>query len=75
MLNIWKLNGYPTEDKCYLFNGDFVDWGSFSVEVMIALMAFKMLNPKCIFLNRGNHESRELNKTYGFEGEVLKKYD
>ena len=74
LLNILKLNGYPLEERPYLFNGDFVDRGSFSVEVMIALMAFKVLNPKCIYLNRGNHENPDMNKMYGFEGEVLAKY-
>ncbi len=30
--------------------------------------------PKCIFLNRGNHESFDLNNMYGFSGEVKAKY-
>lgn len=37
-------------------------------------MAFKLHNPACIFLNRGNHENMDLTKLYGFEGEVLAKY-
>jgi serine/threonine-protein phosphatase 5 len=73
-LNILNLNGFPTSEKPYLFNGDFVDRGSFSVECMIALLAFKVSNSKCIYLNRGNHENPDLNKMYGFEGEVLAKY-
>ena len=68
------MNGYPSAANPYLFNGDFVDRGSFSVEVMLTLMAFKLHNPRCIFLNRGNHESPDLTKMYGFEGEVLAKY-
>ncbi len=74
VLNIFKIFGYPSEEKSYLFNGDFVDRGSYSVEVMITLYAFKLVNPKCIYLNRGNHESHELNQMYGFTGEVLAKY-
>jgi serine/threonine-protein phosphatase 5 len=73
-LNIFKLNGYPSVDRPYLFNGDFVDRGSFSVECMIGLMIFKVWNPACMYLNRGNHENPDLNKMYGFEGEVLAKY-
>lgn len=58
-----------------MFNGDFVDRGSFSAECMIALYAFKVADPECIYLNRGNHENRDLNKMYGFEGEIKTKYD
>ena len=75
LLNIFKLYGYPSENNQYLFNGDFVDRGSFSVECLITLLCFKLLYPKHFYLARGNHESRNLNKVYGFEQEVLTKYD
>jgi serine/threonine-protein phosphatase 5 len=75
LLNIWELNGVPAEDNPYLFNGDFVDRGSFSLEVILTLFAWKLCHPKGIFLSRGNHETRNMNKLYGFEGEVTKKYD
>ena len=42
LLNIWELNGQPSTSNRYLFNGDFVDRGSFSVEVILALLAFKV---------------------------------
>lgn len=45
------------------------------MEVMLTLLLWKLHNPACIFLNRGNHESQDLTKMYGFEGEVLHKYD
>jgi len=73
-LNIWSKNGYPSEKNPYLFNGDFVDRGSFSVECILALYIWKIHNPKCMFLNRGNHEGKNMNKLYGFEGEVKHKY-
>jgi serine/threonine-protein phosphatase 5 len=75
LCNIFKLNGYPSEENPYLFNGDFVDRGSFSVEVVVCLFAWKVCNPKCMHLVRGNHETKSMNKLYGFEGEVKEKYD
>ncbi|KAK3042422.1 hypothetical protein RJ639_000146 [Escallonia herrerae] len=73
LLNIFELNGFPSEDNPYLFNGDFVDRGSFSVEVILTLFAFKCISPSAIHLSRGNHESKSMNKIYGFEGEVRSK--
>ncbi|KAJ2144183.1 Palmitoyl-protein thioesterase 1 [Coemansia sp. RSA 678] len=74
VLNIFKLNGFPSPTKPYLFNGDFVDRGSFSVEVILLFLALKLLYPDSFFLNRGNHESINMNQLYGFEGEVRHKY-
>ena len=65
LINIFSLNGNPSYTNPYLFNGDFVDRGSFSVEVIITLLAWKILNPEKFFLNRGNHETKNLNKIYG----------
>ncbi|KAK4788901.1 hypothetical protein SAY86_020220 [Trapa natans] len=73
LLNIFELNGFPSEDNPYLFNGDFVDRGSFSVEVILTLFALKCMCPSAIYLARGNHESKSMNKIYGFEGEVQSK--
>ncbi|KAK4796797.1 hypothetical protein SAY86_029123 [Trapa natans] len=73
LLNIFEINGLPSEDNPYLFNGDFVDRGSFSVEVILTLFAFKCMSPSAIHLARGNHESKSMNKIYGFEGEVRSK--
>jgi serine/threonine-protein phosphatase 5 len=75
LLNIFKINGYPSKTNPYLFNGDFVDRGSFSVECIITLLCWKVLYPDHFHMTRGNHETRNLNKLYGFEGEVKAKYD
>ena len=75
LLNIFKINGYPSPENRYLFNGDFVDRGSYSFETVTTLMAFKLLYPDAVFLSRGNHETVGMNKMYGFEGEVKHKYD
>mmetsp|Transcript_14455 Transcript_14455/g.20380 ORF Transcript_14455/g.20380 Transcript_14455/m.20380 type:complete len:553 (-) Transcript_14455:96-1754(-) len=75
VLNIFKQNGYPSATNPYLFNGDFVDRGSFSVEVILTFLLFKMSDPSCIYLTRGNHETKNMNRIYGFEGEVKAKLD
>ncbi|CAF0958795.1 unnamed protein product [Adineta steineri] len=74
LLNIFKLNGLPSDENPYLFNGDFVDRGSFSMECILTLFGFKVLYPNHFFLARGNHESITMNQMYGFEGEVKAKY-
>ncbi|GAB0097717.1 Serine/threonine-protein phosphatase 5 [Sergentomyia squamirostris] len=74
LMNIFKINGLPSEKNPYLFNGDFVDRGSFSIECIFTLFGFKLLYPDHFFLARGNHESVTMNQMYGFTGEVIAKY-
>ncbi|KAI7687113.1 Serine/threonine-protein phosphatase 5 [Sarcoptes scabiei] len=74
LLNIFKLNGLPSQQNPYLFNGDVVDRGSFSVECILILFAYKIIYPNHLFIARGNHESETMNKIFGFEGEVKEKY-
>lgn len=75
VMNIFAINGYPSASNPYLFNGDFVDRGSFSVEVILTYFLLKLSCPECIYLTRGNHETKNMNRIYGFEGEVKAKYD
>jgi len=44
------------------------------VEVLLTLLAWKLCFPNHVFLARGNHESKMMNRMYGFEGEMKKKY-
>lgn len=74
LLKILDINGWPSPTNPYLFNGDFVDRGSFSVETMLVLLAWKVTYPSHVRLARGNHESHEMNVPFGFTGEVLTKY-
>jgi len=69
------LAGLPSEDNTFLFNGDFVDRGPWSVEVMLMLAAFKVWKPDKVFMNRGNHEAEMANHFYGFFGELEVKYE
>lgn len=74
LLNIFELGGTPSADNPYLFNGDFVDRGSFGVECALTLLAWKVTCPESLYLARGNHETHNMNKIYGFEGEVRQKF-
>ena len=74
LMHIFKLNGFPSAENMFLFNGDFVDRGSFSVEVVLTLFALKVAYPDSLFLARGNHESLAMNQVYGFEGECKSKF-
>ncbi|KAI7967856.1 hypothetical protein MJO29_001133 [Puccinia striiformis f. sp. tritici] len=74
VLHLLSLTGLPSETHALVFNGDFVDRGSWSTEVVLTVFALKWYMPHKVFLNRGNHETADMNKVYGFEGETKKKY-
>lgn len=57
LMNIFEINGLPSPTNPYLFNGDFVDRGSFSVECIFTLFGFKLLYPNHFYLSRGNNYS------------------
>lgn len=58
-----------------MFNGDVVDRGSYSIECLLTLFAFKIALPSCFFISRGNHEAEHINRVHGFYEECLKKYN
>ena len=76
LLTIFIENGFPSPNGVqYLFNGDFVDRGKLGVEVMTLLLAYKVVYPDSVHLNRGNHETISMNMNYGFTEEILTKFD
>ena len=72
-MELFRVGG-DCPDVNYLFLGDFVDGGYYSVETWLLLLALKVRYPKRIFLIRGNHESRQITQVYGFYDECLRKY-
>ncbi|KAK8891385.1 hypothetical protein M9Y10_028593 [Tritrichomonas musculus] len=61
-------------DQKFLFMGDYVDRGYFSLNTFLLLAVLKLQYPNSYFLLRGNHECRQITRTYGFYNEIIVNY-
>lgn len=73
LMELFRVGG-ACPDTNYLFLGDFVDRGLYSVETFLLLLALKVRYPDRMTLIRGNHESRQITQVYGFYDECTRKY-
>ena len=72
-MELFRIGG-DVPDTNYLFLGDYVDRGYYSVESICLLVAMKVRFPDRMVILRGNHESRQITQVYGFYDECLRKY-
>ena len=79
VLWIFDEHGEPSRNNAYLFNGDIADRGKHALEIFLLLLAYQLADPRSIYINRGNHEQRDLNERPftaggGFAWELRGKY-
>lgn len=66
--------GVPSKTNQYLFNGDIVDRGGHSLEILLLLLGLKRDDPNAVYLQRGNHEDIQCGIHFGFRNELQNKF-
>merc|ERR1719453_811328 len=70
---LFTIAGSPPETN-YLFLGDYVDRGYYSVLTVTLMFLYKCRYRDRVTILRGNHESRQVTQVYGFFDECVRTY-
>jgi hypothetical protein len=73
LFELFRTAGPPPGTR-FLFLGDYVDRGHYSLETFCYLAALKVSYPNDFFLLRGNHETRTCSRLYGFFDDCVQNY-
>lgn len=74
LIRILITNNPPSHGVKYIFLGDIVDRGDYSIECLILIYALMAKYPNMVTLIRGNHEFKKVNGFYGFSANVTSRY-
>ncbi|MBO3832649.1 MAG: metallophosphoesterase [Candidatus Brockarchaeota archaeon] len=71
----YVFDNFDTKRYTLIFLGDYVDRGPQQLQNITFLFRRKLENPEKVILLRGNHETQEINRFYGFINELIDRYD
>ena len=72
LIRVFEMKGCPPKTK-YIFMGDYIDRGNYSIEVLMILFSLKVMYKNSIYLLRGNHECDSMATGYGFKNDCFRK--
>jgi diadenosine tetraphosphatase ApaH/serine/threonine PP2A family protein phosphatase len=73
LLRVFQAFSDPPKSK-FLFLGDYVDRGLYSIPVICVLLAYLVQYPTHIYVLRGNHEFSHINRVYGFRDDFIRQF-